>query len=90
MNDRKKPIDPLPEEFESYEEAADFWDVHDITDYPEEFQTVEVQAELRQRHYDVEIEQDIIQVLRERARKNGISVSHLVSSMLRQQISSTA
>lgn len=34
MNDSKKIIDPIPEEFGSYEEAAEFWDTHDTTDYP--------------------------------------------------------
>ena len=37
---RKKPIDPIPEEFASYEEAAEFWDTHDTTDYPDAFRTV--------------------------------------------------
>jgi hypothetical protein len=44
---RKKHVDPLPEEFASYEEAAEFWDTHDTTDYPEAFQTVEVETEFR-------------------------------------------
>ena len=29
MNNTKKPIEPIPEEFASYEEAAEFWDSHD-------------------------------------------------------------
>jgi hypothetical protein len=33
MSDNQKHIDPLPEEFGSYEEAAEFWDTHDTTDY---------------------------------------------------------
>lgn len=31
-------IDPIPEEFASYEEAAEFWDTHDTTDYPDDFE----------------------------------------------------
>ena len=34
MNNKQKQIDPLPDEFSSYEEAAEFWDTHDTTDYP--------------------------------------------------------
>ena len=88
MNNSEKQLDPVPEEFGSYEEAADFWDAHDTTDYLDVFQTVSVQAELQQRHYEVEIEPDIIKVLRERAQKSGLSVSQLVSQMLRQQMNS--
>jgi len=39
MNKRKQ-IDPIPEEFSSLEDAADFWDTHDTTDYPQIFRTV--------------------------------------------------
>jgi hypothetical protein len=52
-----KPIDPIPDEFNSYEEAAEFWDTHDTTDYPEAFETVEVETEFRRRRYEVKIEQ---------------------------------
>jgi hypothetical protein len=33
MSSKPKQTDPLPEEFASYEEAAEFWDTHDTTDY---------------------------------------------------------
>lgn len=55
---RQKQIDPIPDEFSSYEEAAEFWDTHDTTDYPDAFRTLEVKSELRQRHYEVEIDSD--------------------------------
>jgi hypothetical protein len=49
-------VDPIPEEFASYEEAAEFWDTHDTTDYPDAFRTVDVVAEFKRRYYEVEIE----------------------------------
>ena len=57
MNDKQKQIDPIPEEFPSYEDAAEFWDTHDTTDYPDSFETVDVQSELRRRRYEVEIDE---------------------------------
>ena len=90
MNDKNKHSDPIPDEFTSYEEAAEFWDTHDTTDYPEVFQTVETQAELRRRRYEVEVDEDVIIVLRERAQRRGVTVSHLVSDLLRKYISPTA
>ncbi len=86
MNDKRKRLDPLPEEFASYEEAAEFWDTHDTTDYLDNFKTVEVQAELKQRRYEVEIDEDIMKVLHEQAQKRGIPVSRLVSDMLREKL----
>ncbi len=90
MNDTKH-IEPIPEEFTSYEEAAEFWDTHDTTDYPDAFHTVDVEeTELRQRHYEVEIDQALVEVLRRRAREQGIDMSRLVSDMLREHIHSVA
>ena len=37
----KKKIDPVPTHFATYDEAAEFWERHDTTDYPEIFRTVE-------------------------------------------------
>lgn len=39
----KNNIDPTPENFDSYEDAAEFWDTHDTTDYLDEFKTVKTQ-----------------------------------------------
>ncbi|MFB0534619.1 MAG: CopG family antitoxin [Anaerolineae bacterium] len=86
MMRRKKLVDPIPEEFASYEEAAEFWDTHDTTDYPEAFRTVEVVAEFKKRYYEIEIDEDVARVLRAQAKRRGVTVSHLASELLRQQL----
>ena len=86
MNDKPKAIEPIPEEFGSYEEAAEFWETHDTTDYPESFETVSVESELRHRRYEIEIDEDLMKVLSEQAQKRGVAVSQLVSELLREKI----
>ena len=90
MRNREKCVDPIPEEFASYEEAAEFWDTHDTTDYPDAFRTVDVVTEFRGRHYEVEIDEDVIKLLRAKAQQKGVTVSHLVSDLLRQQLATAA
>ncbi len=90
MRNKKKLIDPIPDEFASYDEAAEFWDTHDTTDYPEAFKTVAVKTELRRRHYEVEVEATLMKVLRKRAQAKGIPTKRLVNDMLRRQISLAA
>ena len=85
---KPKQIDPIPDEFSSYEEAAEFWDTHDTTDYPDAFSNVEVTSELRQRHYEVEIDSDVMKKLRARAKGKKVSLGNLASNLLRQQLSS--
>ncbi|HXF39166.1 MAG TPA: CopG family antitoxin [Blastocatellia bacterium] len=86
---KKKHVDPIPEEFASYEEAAEFWDTHDTTDYPEAFRTVKVSSEFRGRHYEIELEPDIARALRSRARRRGITAGRLASDLLRKQLTTT-
>jgi len=90
MTDRERYVDPIPDEFASYEEAAEFWDTHDTTDYPDAFRTVEVEAEFHRRHYEVELDEDVTQVLRAQAQKLGVTVGALANDLLRQRISSAA
>ena len=83
---KPKIIDPIPEEFASYEAVAEFWDAHDTTDYPDSFETVEAQAELKRRRFEVEIDADLIPALSQQAQTRGIKVSCLVSELLREKM----
>jgi hypothetical protein len=86
----KKKLDPLPDEFASYEEAAEFWDSHDTTDYLESFKTIAVDAQHKRRRYEVELDEDIMKVLYGQAQSRGVTVSRLISDMLREKIHSAA
>lgn len=90
MPDKRKVIDPIPQEFADYEEAAAFWETHDTTNYPDDFETVSVQVELKKRRYEVEIDEDLIPVLSEQAQNRGVRVSRLVSDLLRDRLRPTA
>lgn len=89
MNDKKKQTEQIPEEFESYEEAAEFWDTHDTTDYDTEFETVEAEVKLERRRFEIEIDADLMPVLTEQAHKQGVKVKNVVSDILREKLQST-
>jgi hypothetical protein len=86
MTTKKKTIDPLPEEFNSYEEAAEFWDSHDTSEYLAASHPVKVAGELRERHFEVESEPAVAVVLRKEARRRGITPGRLVSELLQQRL----
>lgn len=90
MSKKRKRVDPIPDEFSSYEEAAEFWDTHDTTDYAGSFEDAEVQAEFRKRHYEVEIDEDVMKEIRKQAQKLGVPASQLASDLLRRQISTAS
>ncbi len=83
---KKKPVDPIPAEFASYQEAAEFWDSHDTTDYPEAFRTVRAVAQLRNRRFEIPIDADVAKALETRALKAGVTMGHLASNLLRQRL----
>jgi hypothetical protein len=85
-----KRVDPIPEKFSSYEEAAEFWDTHDTTNYLDDFRTVEVVTKFRMRHYEVEIDGDVIRALRTQARRKGVTISRLASDLLRRNLTTVS
>lgn len=87
---RKKHVDPIPEEFASYEEAAEFWDTHNPENYPDAFRTVKATIELRKRRYEIEIDEDVAKQLRAKARRCGMTLSQLASDLLRRQLTKEA
>jgi hypothetical protein len=87
MKDKNKH-EQIPAEFASYEEAAEFWDSHDTTDYLDEFVTVNVKTNFRKRYDEVEIEDEVAKVLKKRAHDLGISTRRLASDLLRAGLTS--
>ena len=85
MSKRKK-VDPIPDEFASPEEAADFWDKHDTTHYPDKFRTVKVVSEFRNRHYEIPIDGEVALRLQQRARRAGVTPGRLASKLLRKEL----
>ncbi|HYU32881.1 MAG TPA: CopG family antitoxin [Thermoanaerobaculia bacterium] len=81
-----KQVDPIPDEFASYEEAAEFWETHDTTDYQNSFENVDVHAELKRRRFEIELDEDLMKVLSVQAHERGIAVSRLVNEMLREKV----
>ncbi|HEV2494224.1 MAG TPA: CopG family antitoxin [Terriglobia bacterium] len=73
----------MPEEFPGYEAAAEFWDTHDTTDYPERFRTVKVVSKLRNRHYEIPLAPDVVRALEKQARESGVTLGRLTSNLLR-------
>ena len=84
--ENKKKIDPIPDEFGSYEEAAEFWDSHDTTDYLEHLTSVEVTAEFRGRLYEIEIDESVAIILRKAAKRKGVTPSSLANELLKEQL----
>lgn len=86
MQNSDRQIDPLPEEFRSYQEAADFWDTHSITDYEEFLDPVDLDVDIRRRHFEIEVDEESFLALRETAKKQQKPVKQLASEILKRRL----
>lgn len=82
----KKHVDPIPEQFTNYDEAAEFWDTHDTTDYLDQFRTIEVTTELRSRRFEIEIDEVVAKALQAKAQTRGVTADRLATELLRRQL----
>lgn len=86
---KRKSVEPIPEVFESYDKAAEFWDTHDTTDYPEAFSDVAVEVDLKGRRFEIAIDEDVMVLLRAKARKAHARPGPLASRLLRKELTAS-
>ncbi|MBI3014157.1 MAG: hypothetical protein HYY65_03610 [Candidatus Tectomicrobia bacterium] len=86
MRNTDKQIDPLPEEFVSEDEAAEFWNTHSITDYEEFLEPMSLDVDLKRRHFEIEIDEESFLALRASARKHRKPVKQLASEFLKEKL----
>jgi hypothetical protein len=93
MQNRNEQIDPLPEEFRSYEEAAEFWefwDTHSTADYEEVMEPVEVEIDLASSKIYCPVAKDLLVQVRQRAREQGVSTETLINLWLQEKLRASA
>lgn len=77
--------DPIPENFVSIEEAAEFWETHSLADYWDVTKEVHFDVNLKPR-----IDEDILQKVEKIASQNGVSAEILINQWLREKIETYA
>ncbi len=83
-----KKRDPLPEHFASLEEAAEFWDTHDSSDYEEYFVDVDFEVDLKKR--SLVVDGRLYNEVRAVAKKKRIPTEKLVTRWIKEKLRSAA
>jgi hypothetical protein len=89
MENKTKSIDPLPESFETEEEAGAFWDVHSTSDYEEYMMPADDVIEIQERIFEVQVAEDVFQKLQQEAKSLHQSVPKVVDQILRKELAIT-
>jgi len=78
--------DELPETFASYDEAGDFWDKHDSADYQEHLIPVKASIRVDRRHFEVEVDEDVVKALTRLGRSRRKAPSLVANELLRKEL----
>jgi len=70
--------------FETYEEATEWFDTHDMADCEALMQPVDFEFDLRKNRDWVELESDIARNVRELAKRQNIPTRKLVNQLVRE------
>lgn len=77
----------LPEEFEKFEELAEFWDTHDLTDYAEFLTPIDLEIVAEPTHeYVITLSDTLNAKMREAEKREGVAVGTLVNLWVQEKL----
>jgi hypothetical protein len=84
MDENKR--EPIPEHFDSAEEAGEFWDTHSAADYWDEMEEVEMEFDLQKRVFLIPVNDRVYYQVKQRAEKEQRSIEEVVSRLLEREL----
>ncbi len=85
-----KVQDQIPEQFATIEEAAEFWDTHDLADYWDLTEEVEFEVNLQRRRYLVALDPELAEKLAAEAHQRELATETLVNLWLSEKLQQIA
>ena len=85
-----KKRDPIPQHFKSLEDAAEFWDSHDLADYWGLTREAHFEVDIQRRVFLTALEPELAKKLTAHARKQGVSTETLINVRLTEKLAETA
>ena len=89
MRRNNKKRDPIPRHFKSIEEAAQFWDSHDLADYRDLTKEAHFDVDIQRRLFLTPLEPELAKKLVVCARKQGVATETLINVWLTEKLTAT-
>lgn len=86
MPKNKEKIDPLPENFQSLQEASDFWDTHSAADYWDESTEATFEIELDEEPRYFILEREIAKKLHQVAKIEKVPAETLLNLWMQEKL----
>ncbi len=77
---------PIPEHFANLNEAAEFWDAHDLADYEDATREIHFEVDLRKRTFLAALEPELAKKVAAHAHQQGISTETLINVWLTEKL----
>ncbi|NTU63360.1 MAG: hypothetical protein HGB05_08145 [Chloroflexi bacterium] len=90
MANVKRKRDPIPKHFKGVEEAAEFWDTHDLADYWNLTHEAHFEVDIQRRVFLTALEPQLAKKLTAVAHRQGISTETLINIWLSERAQNTA
>jgi len=90
MARNKVKRDPIPKHFKSVEEAAEFWDSHDLADYWNLTREAHFEVDIQRRVFLTALEPTLAKKLTALAHKQGVSTETLINVWLTEKAKEAA
>ena len=82
----KNAREPIPEHFATIEEAAEFWDTHDLADYWDLTEEGDFEVNLKDLRSLVSLDPELAEKLAAEAHKRGLSTETLINLWLSEEL----
>ena len=89
MRENKVKRKPIPKHFDNIDEATDFWDKHDLSDYLDSTKEVNFDVDIQRRVFLTALEPQLAKRLTDIARKQGITTETLINVWLTEKMEET-
>ncbi len=86
MQKNSKKRDPIPQHFKSIEEAADFWDSHDLADYWDLTREAHFDIDIKRRVFLTALEPELAKKIIACAHQQGVSSETLINVWLTEKL----
>jgi hypothetical protein len=84
---KRRDREPIPEEFDSLEQAGEFWDTHSAADYWDEMEDVSLEVDIEEHRFAVLLEDRVYYALEKAAATQGVPPDTLLNELLRRELS---
>lgn len=86
MRKNRRTREPIPQNFKSVSEAAEFWDTHDLGEYWDLTRETRFEVDLQRRVFLTALEPELAKRLVACARKQGVSTETLINVWLAERL----